>query len=103
MRKLLLNFCRLYFKYFPIRKGKIPILHLIDKTGLTKHYNLSSTFDKNISINLNLDDWIQKQIFYFGRYEIEKIETIFWQNIVKEEQYIFDIGANIGYYSLMAA
>src|SRR4030095_14202301 len=103
MRKILLNIFRLYFRYFPVRKGKIPVMLLIDKTGLTKNFNVLSAFDNKININLNLDDWIQKQIFYFGRYEIEKDETLFWQHLIKEEDYVFDIGANIGYYSLQAA
>lgn len=103
MRKLVLKMFRLYFRYFPIRKGKIPVLNLIDKTGLTRNFIITSSFDKNILINLNMEDWIQKQIFYFGRYEIEKKETLFWQNLIKESENIFDIGANIGYYSLMAS
>jgi len=103
MRKILLLMARIYFRYFPIRKGKLPILHLIDKTGLTKNYTLISTFDKNIFINLNLNDWIQKQVFYFGRYEIEKNETLFWRNLIKPGQYVFDLGANIGYYTLQSA
>jgi FkbM family methyltransferase len=78
-------------------------MNLIDKTGLTRNYNIRTTFDGQIYINLNLDDWIQKQIFYFGRYEIEKNETLFWQNLIKEGDFVFDIGANIGYYTLQAA
>jgi FkbM family methyltransferase len=77
-------------------------MNLLDKIGLTKDISLTHSFDKNILINLNLNDWIQKQIFYFGRYEIEKNETLFWQNIIKPKQYVFDIGANIGYYTLQA-
>ena len=103
MRKLLLNIFRLYFRHFPIRKGKIPLMILIDKTGLTKNYKIQTYFDNKIRINLNLEDWIQKQVFYFGRYEIEKKETLFWQYLIKENNYVFDIGANIGYYTLQAA
>lgn len=74
-----------------------------DKLRLTKNYKITSTFDNGTKINLNLDDWIQKQIFYFGRYEIEKRETVFWQKIIQKNDVILDIGANIGYYSLMAS
>lgn len=93
----------MYFMYFPVRKGKIPVMQLIDLLGFTKNYNLKSKFDQDIFINLNLDDWIQKQVFYFGRYEIEKNETLFWRNLVKKNQFVFDIGANIGYYTLQAS
>ncbi len=103
MRKFFLYLFKLYFSYFPVRKGKIPVMLLIDKTGLTRNYNIRTTFDKQTNINLNLDDWIQKQVFYFGRYEIEKLETLFWQHLIKEGDIVFDIGANIGYYTLQAA
>lgn len=76
---------------------------LIDKMGFTKDYKIQSDFDQKIKINLNLNDWIQKQIFYFGRYEIEKNETLFWQNIVKTGDIVFDVGANIGYYTMQTA
>lgn len=103
MRKFLLNLFRLYFRYFPLRKGKIPVLLLIDKTGLTKNFMIISRYDKNILIKLNLDDWIQKQVFYFGRYEIEKNETLLWHNLIADSQIVIDIGANIGYYTLMSS
>ncbi|OQA00073.1 MAG: 2-O-methyltransferase NoeI [Bacteroidetes bacterium ADurb.Bin408] len=103
MRNLLLNFFRWYFSEFPVRKGKIPVLNTISKLGLTKNVKKESLFDTDIKINLDLEDWIQKQIFFFGHYEVEKEETRFWKSLVKENDIILDIGANIGYYSLMAS
>lgn len=103
MKKLLLTIFRWYFSHFFIRTGKIPLLNLLTKLGLTKNVELISSFDDGILIHLDLDDWIQKQIFFFGRYEIEKLQTLFWKQNLKDGQIVLDIGANVGYYSLMAA
>ncbi len=52
-----------------------------------------------VIIDCDLDDHVQKQIFFFGCYE--PIETNFLRNRVNESDLIFDIGANIGQYSLI--
>ncbi|HET6244032.1 MAG: FkbM family methyltransferase [Bacteroidetes bacterium] len=103
MKQLILSFFKFYFRHFPIRKGKIPILNLLDRLSLTKNVSATVKFDDNINVNVNLNDWIQKQIYFFGIYEIEKTETYFWKKIIKPGFIILDIGANIGYYSLLAS
>jgi len=103
MKATLLKIFRWYFRKFPVRKGKIPVLTLISKWGLTDNKKLIGTYDSDIKINLDLDDWIQKLIYFFGCYEVEKTETAFWKKFVKDDFIILDIGANVGYYSLMAA
>jgi len=103
MKGLLLSIFQWYFRKFPVRKGKIPVLTMVSKWGLTKNVKVKGIFDDDIKINLDLDDWIQKLIYFFGCYEIEKTETAFWKKIIKDDYIIFDIGANVGYYSLMAA
>jgi FkbM family methyltransferase len=103
MKRLTLDFFRWYFSKFPIRKGKMPILNLITRLGLTRSTQFIGSFDNGILIHIDLEDWIQKQIFFFGRYEVEKLQTLYWQKNLKENMVIMDIGANIGYYSLMAA
>jgi FkbM family methyltransferase len=48
----------------------------------------------------NLDDWIPWNIFLSGSYCIEKMYELFMMNLAKESEIIFDIGANIGYYTI---
>lgn len=48
----------------------------------------------------NLDDWIPWNVFLFGRYEIEKRYEEFMMRFARTSKVIFDIGANIGYYSI---
>lgn len=52
-------------------------------------------------INLQPEDHIQKTILWYGFYEKESILT--WEHLVKPDWVVVDIGANIGYYTLIAA
>lgn len=52
-------------------------------------------------INCNLDDLIQKRIFYFGVWEPAISE--FTKQLLREGDTYIDVGANIGYDSMLAA
>lgn len=62
---------------------------------------LITKFDENIKIFLNPDDLIGWQIFYLGQYEENTTNLI--KKIIKKNMVFFDVGGNIGYYSLLAA
>jgi FkbM family methyltransferase len=85
------------------RTGKIPLLKLLTKAGIARGYSTVSTFDGGIKVHVDLDDWIQKQIYFFGVYLLEQHETRYWCDTLKEGDIVLDIGANIGYYSLLAS
>lgn len=73
------------------------------RKGLSVGIIQKTKFDRDLIIEAHLDDWIQKQVYFFGRYEIEKNQTRFWTKFLNPGMVVFDVGANIGYYSLMAA
>jgi FkbM family methyltransferase len=50
---------------------------------------------------VNATDHIQKSVFWYGYYE--KNVSLLWQSLIKEDSIVVDIGANIGYFSLLAA
>jgi FkbM family methyltransferase len=52
-------------------------------------------------MNLSVNDWVQKNLYINGYYE--KNETDYWFKRCKEAATVFDIGANVGYFSLLAA
>lgn len=55
----------------------------------------------NIKMLLSVNDWIQKNLFLHGYYEFA--ETAFWKVATKNKKVVFDIGANVGYFSLIAS
>ncbi len=105
LSKVKIIICRIlqwYFRRFPIRKGKTPILLFFGKLGLYKNVRIIDSFNNGIKANLNLNDWVQQLVFFFGTYEFEKHETEFWIRLSKHCKVIFDIGTNFGYYTLLA-
>lgn len=51
---------------------------------------------------LHIRDWVQYHLFLYGYYEKE--ESLFWLDFAKgDKKVIFDIGANVGYFTLLAA
>jgi FkbM family methyltransferase len=96
-------FFRFVLKTCPVRIGKIPALNLLTRLGIARDFTAVTTFDKDIQVQVDLDDWIQKQIFFFGSYLLEQQETRYWCKSVRHGEIILDIGANIGYYSLLAS
>jgi len=68
-----------------------------------KNYRTIIRYDLGQKIILNLDDWIPSQMFWCGLYLVEKKETEFFKKLIERGQIVIDIGANIGYYTLMAA
>ena len=52
-------------------------------------------------ISLVPQDHIQRTILWYGFYEKDSILT--WEKLIDRDSVVFDIGANIGYYTLIAA
>ncbi|MGZ5549016.1 MAG: FkbM family methyltransferase, partial [Nitrososphaeraceae archaeon] len=67
--------------------------------------NLNKNYRKKIYngmfMNVSPREHIQKDLFWYGIYE--KNQVLAWQNFVKSDSIVIDIGANIGYYSLVAS
>jgi FkbM family methyltransferase len=55
----------------------------------------------NIKMKLTIKDWVQYNLFIYGKYE--ENETLLWEKLVKKSSVILDIGANVGYFSLLAS
>lgn len=103
MKMFLLKTARMYLYNSPLRLGKIPMMKLASALGLTKGVETVSVFDGDLRIKLRLDEWIQKQIYFFGEYILEDTYVKFWNSLLRKGDIVFDIGANIGYYSMLAA
>lgn len=90
-------------RYFPVRKGKIPLLGLFERMGVFQNLELKTTIANHTRVVLNIDDWVQRLVYFFGVYEYEKVETDLWLDYAKKSNHILDIGSNFGYYSLLAS
>jgi len=84
---------------FP-HKGLKYFLKFLSITG-----NVNKTFRKKIHnglfINVSPREHVQKDLFWYGIYE--KRQVLVWQSLVRNDSIVIDIGANIGYYSLVAS
>jgi FkbM family methyltransferase len=52
-------------------------------------------------INVRPVDHIQKDLFWYGHYELESINLL--KELMEDDSVVVDIGANIGYYTIVAA
>ena len=66
-----------------------------EKTALIK-LNQENAF----KINVNINTWLGKEIFYFGKFELFTYR--FFLANIKPGAVFVDVGANIGFYSLMS-
>ena len=54
-----------------------------------------------LKLLLNVDDWVQHQIYFFGSYEAQSL-TLF-KSLAKNAEVVFDIGSHVGQYALECA
>jgi FkbM family methyltransferase len=54
-----------------------------------------------LNLLLDVNDWVQSQIYYHGNYEIESLKL--FKELSKNATVVFDIGSHIGQYALECA
>ena len=59
------------------------------------------SYRRDLRIRLEIDEWIQQQIFFFGDFDRRGMEYL--ERTLDQGDVFVDIGANIGCYSLVAA
>ena len=67
-----------------------------------KNYKTIIQFDLGQKIYLDLKDWLQSQLFWMKIYYIERKETEYFKRILKRGDIVVDVGAHIGYYTLIS-
>ena len=91
-----------YVRHFPIKKGKNRLLHLLWEPLSFNRYKRRTTLrHANVKMDCDLTKFLQRQIYFWGAYEEE--QTVSWMQYARDAKVIFDIGANAGIYSLLAA
>jgi FkbM family methyltransferase len=77
------------------------IFRIIKPLNLFKGVTQISSYDRDLKIKLDLDEWIQQHIYFLGYFDPLGIRFI--KNQLYEGEIFIDIGANVGAYSLIAS
>jgi len=93
-----------YARRFPIRKGKLRVVNglwrSMVKNGSTARE--AELIHGGYRIECELNQWMQRQFYFFGTYFLEEENLKCWQEHAREAEVVFDVGANLGIYSLAA-
>lgn len=89
----------LYMRKFPVDYGKWRFAEWLDQR--THHQNAMVRTGPGFLMHLNTQDFIQKTIFITGRWDDEVGNVI--RSTLKAGDVFVDIGANVGYFSLLAS
>ena len=91
-----------YIRHFPISKGKVRLANYLWKplsSGQTHRQTVLKQAD--VRLACDLEQTIQRHIYFWGGYEEES--CYHWIKLAQRSRVVFDIGANVGLYSLLAA
>lgn len=102
MKILLAKLFRLLFKISFLKKHFYGLNdRFFNPFRIFEGISVISSYDQNLKIQLDLDEWIQKQIFFLGFFDEKGI--LFIKKHLKPGDVFVDIGANIGCYTLLAS
>lgn len=90
-----------YARRFPISRGKIRVISKLWKVLSAGQYLQQTELKCGVRVLCDLRQFLQWQLFFFGDYEPDY--SAFWFDRAKTASVVFDVGANVGFYSLLAA
>jgi len=91
-----------YIRYFPVSKGKYLLMNSLWKALSFGEYCVDTKLmQADVNISCDITKYIQRHIYFWGGYEQQNCD--YWIKLSKKSNTIFDVGANIGLYSLLAA
>lgn len=93
-----IRFFKLLYRLKIIRTKTVNELYLRTKL-LSKEVNFTFKTKYGFKVKLELSEWIDFNIFFWGYYE--KYETRYFSKNIESGITFFDVGANVGYYTLM--
>jgi FkbM family methyltransferase len=95
----------LYSRYFPLDRGKWRVVeHLWQSTiGPGSRIRTATLQAGGYSMKCDLNLMLQRQFYFFGTYFLERDNLACWSDFTSKANVIFDVGANLGIYSLTAA
>lgn len=102
IRVALNRVARLYARRFPVDRGKWRLIQALRPMLVGSRFSDQSTYF-GLQIVCDLHEWVGWQVYYFGYNYNERAHTRFFRNVLRPGQVVLDVGANMGYYTLLAA
>jgi FkbM family methyltransferase len=93
---------RWYLRHFPLRDGKSFFYRALHPLLAPPDGFVVARLAPGFSMKLHLREAVQRRIYFFGDYD-ERYEADMVRRLLDRGEIFWDIGANIGYYSLLAA
>jgi FkbM family methyltransferase len=100
IHKCILCVISLYCRYFPIERGKWKLR--IWGTRFLKERHVFVTADEGVTLKLKFPEDLGWEIVYFHK-TYETATTAVIKAILRDDDIVFDIGANIGWYTAIMA
>ncbi len=91
-----------YLRYFPLRNGKGWLYRQCQEKLLPPERHVVMRVRQGFRLRLDLMDPAQRQVYFFGEYD-ERHEIRLLTRLLLPGDRFWDVGANIGYYTLTAA
>jgi FkbM family methyltransferase len=96
------SFFRAYIRYFPIPVGKSFLWNRIIEPYISwRNREVTAKTNEGIPMKLHLPDFVQSYIYYFGVWEPNLTNYIL--RALRPGDCLIDVGANVGYYTLLGA
>jgi FkbM family methyltransferase len=93
---------RWYLRKFPLRDGKAWFYERFH-AGLAPRQRFAAVrLDRGFTMNLDLKDPEQLKVYFYGHYH-ERYEAQLVERLLADDDVFWDIGANVGYFTLVAA
>jgi FkbM family methyltransferase len=93
---------RWYLNRFPLRDGKARLYQALHKYLVPSERFMVAKIDPGFRLNCDLQDPEQLKIYFYGHYH-ERYEARLVKKLLSPGDNFWDIGANIGYFTLLAA
>jgi FkbM family methyltransferase len=96
------NLFRGYLSKFPLRDGKAYLYERLHGRLRPLGRYAVVRLDKGFRMKLDLNDPEQLKVYFYGHYH-ERYEAGLVQRLLKDGGVFWDVGANVGYFTLVAA
>jgi FkbM family methyltransferase len=93
---------RWYLSKFPLRDGKAFFYERLHSRLMPAARYAVARLDQGFAMKLDLADPEQLKVYFFGHYH-ERYEAGLVRRLMNDDEVFWDIGANVGYFTLVAA